>query len=55
MFFQTLAVFFRDLAKATGRAIKDEEETPTGVVIGSSRKKRKAMEEQKAREQEATP
>jgi TRAP-type C4-dicarboxylate transport system permease small subunit len=56
MFFQTLAVFFRDLARATGRSIKDEdEEAPTTVVIGSSRKKRKAMEEQKAREQRATP
>jgi hypothetical protein len=54
MFFQTLAVFFRDLARATGRSIKDEdEEAPTTVVIGSSRKKRKAMEEQKAREQKA--
>jgi TRAP-type C4-dicarboxylate transport system permease small subunit len=46
MFFQTVAVFFRDLAKALGRSIKEEdEEAPTGDVIGSSRKKRKALEE----------
>ena len=46
MFFQTVAIFFRDLAKALGRSIKEEdEEAPAGEVIGSARKKRKALEE----------
>jgi TRAP-type mannitol/chloroaromatic compound transport system permease small subunit len=55
MFLQTLGGFFRDLARALGRSVTEEAVAvpvvPVEEMIGSSRKKRRALEEGAALEE----